>query len=399
MAQGGIVGFQAGGDVDFATTSADMQRRVNELREKRRLENLENAYRAAVNRAVAAGEPIPERPPELSVEEPMLERPSELPVEEPDVMQSQLPATNKFNTELDLTRPVSASTPAPARPQPGTLNLSSLGKPVEERVMTEGIASLPPTETAEEYAAKRAARLEELTGAGSAVAERKEAEARRRELAESQYTPEKERSRLLRATLAGLGRGGLGGLSAGYAQEEGRIFGERTAESERSVQEMDKLVAELRAMGLSQFEAENVAMEQFQSREDREQEFKLRERQVEAQEKQAGIPSDFISQINMRVAKIMQDAPGTSLPNAQAMALQQMEPTVGDESQKNMLNAYKLAIDEHAADVINNERLTVDDRFAKIYAKFYGGSPAGEVVPEPQGDAGSSRFNVTRVNP
>jgi hypothetical protein len=76
-----------------------------------------------------------------------------------------------------------------------------------------------------------------------------------------------------------------------------------------------------------------------------------------------------------------------------------MEPAVGDESQKNMLNAYKLAIDEHAADVINKERLTVDDRFAKIYAKFYGGSPAGGVVPKPQGDAGSSRFNVTRVNP
>jgi hypothetical protein len=263
----------------------------------------------------------------------------------------------------------------------------SRGKPVEEQVMTEGIASLPSRGTEADYVAKRAARLEELTGAEGAIAERKEAEARRRELAESQYTPEKERSRLLRATLAGLGRGGLGGLSAGYAQEEGRIFGERTAESERSVQEMDKLVAELRAMGLSQFEAENVAMEQFQSREDREQEFGLRERQVEAQEKQAGRPTDFISQINMRVAKIMQDAPGTSLPNAQAMALQQMEPTVGDESQKNMLNAYKLAIDEHAADVINKERLTVDDRFANIYKRFYGGSSAGEVVPKLQGDA------------
>jgi hypothetical protein len=137
--------------------------------------------------------------------------------------------------------------------------------------MTEGIASLPSRGTEADYVAKRAARLEELTGAEGAIAERKEAEARRRELAESQYTPEKERSRLLRATLAGLGRGGLGGLSAGYAQEEGRIFGERTAESERSVQEMDKIVAELRAMGLSQFEAENVAVDQFQNKERNEQ--------------------------------------------------------------------------------------------------------------------------------
>lgn len=111
----------------------------------------------------------------------------------------------------------------------------------------------------EEVARTRADRLEELTGVKELVEQRRVEQERLRALDEAQFSPEKERSRLLRAALASGAQRGLGGFGMGYAAEEGAIANERRTSQQRAVADMDKTIAELRAMGLSQFEAENVA--------------------------------------------------------------------------------------------------------------------------------------------
>jgi hypothetical protein len=132
------------------------------------------------------------------------------------------------------------------------------------RQQEEEMAALDP----DAAATRRAARLKELTGADDLVAQRAEAERSRRELAETRFSPEAQRRRALRAGLAGLAERGLGGFSAGAGAEDERIYAEQAAESERSVAEMDRMIAELRAMGLSQFEAENTARSAVEGRRD-----------------------------------------------------------------------------------------------------------------------------------
>jgi hypothetical protein len=109
------------------------------------------------------------------------------------------------------------------------------------------------------------ARLQELAGVSDLVEQRKAEQARLRALQEAQFSPERERSRLLRAALAGTARGGLGGLAEGYAAEEGLIAGERQAVQQQAVADMDKLIADMRAMGLSQFQAEQAAAQLVES--------------------------------------------------------------------------------------------------------------------------------------
>jgi len=102
-------------------------------------------------------------------------------------------------------------------------------------------------------------RLRELTGAEDLMKQREEAASKLEAQRASRFSPEMERKRLLRQGLAGLAEKGLGGFGAGYTAEEERIAGEKLSAAEASVADMDKLIGDLRELGLSQFEAEKQA--------------------------------------------------------------------------------------------------------------------------------------------
>jgi hypothetical protein len=138
---------------------------------------------------------------------------------------------------------------------------------------TEGLKSIlekmqGQTFDPEAAAEARSAELRRLTGADDLIAQRAEAERSRRELAETRFSPEAQRRRALRAGLAGLAERGLGGFSAGAGAEDERIYAEQAAESERSVAEMDRLIADFRQMGLTEFEARNAARASVQGQAD-----------------------------------------------------------------------------------------------------------------------------------
>ena len=102
-------------------------------------------------------------------------------------------------------------------------------------------------------------RLRELTGAEDLMKRREEATAALEAQRASRFNPEMERKRLIRQGLAGLAEKGLGGFGSGYTAEEERIAGEKLSAAEASVADMDKLIGELRELGMSQFEAEKQA--------------------------------------------------------------------------------------------------------------------------------------------
>ena len=289
MAQGGIVGFDAGGATDdFQSMVSDMTEKVAERRAVRDREAEEIAYIAAVNRAVAAGETPPERPVSLQPQsDPAV---AALPLELMDVggvrnIFDKLDADPDFRVQGAVDRPQVMTLPVTEAPKDTSPEqVAAAEAAARRRALAERIENNPFEQdmTAfrkqqmqerealdpEAAATRQAARLRELTGADDLVAQRAEAERRRRELAETRFSPEAQRRRALRAGLAGLAERGLGGFSAGAGAEDERIYAEQAAESERSVAEMDKMIADLRAMGMSQFEAENTARSAVEGRSD-----------------------------------------------------------------------------------------------------------------------------------
>lgn len=133
----------------------------------------------------------------------------------------------------------------------------------EQQALESGIASMGRDREAEARAA--GARLQELAGVSDLVEQRKAEQERLRALQEAQFSPEKERSRLLRAALASGAERGLGGFGMGYTAEEGRISEERRAVQQQAVADLDKLIADLRAMGLSQFQVEQAAAQMVET--------------------------------------------------------------------------------------------------------------------------------------
>jgi hypothetical protein len=274
MAGGGIVSFDQGGD-----------REAEEI-----------AYIQAVNRAIAAGEVPPERPVSLQPQsDPAVAAlPLELMDVEPKVNVLSNQATAQQDTEEQVVydasgrptlqryaqQPAQNTSPQAVSPE----QVAAAESAARRRALAERIENNPFEAEARSFrrqqeeemaaldpdaaATRRAARLKELTGADDLVAQRAEAERSRRELAETRFSPEAQRRRALRAGLAGLAERGLGGFSAGAGAEDERIYAEQAAESERSVAEMDRMIAELRAMGLSQFEAENTARSAVEGRRD-----------------------------------------------------------------------------------------------------------------------------------
>jgi len=104
-------------------------------------------------------------------------------------------------------------------------------------------------------------RLRGLIGADELMAQRAEKQAALDAQREAMFSPEETRRRRISAGLAGLAERGLGGFGAGDTAERDKISAERLASSEASVANMDKLIGELRELGMGQFEAEKQARE------------------------------------------------------------------------------------------------------------------------------------------
>jgi hypothetical protein len=102
-------------------------------------------------------------------------------------------------------------------------------------------------------------RLRGLIGADELMAQRAKEQAALDARREAMFSPEETRRRRISAGLAGLAERGLGGFGAGDTAERDKISAERLASSEASVANMDKLIGELRELGMSQFEAEKQA--------------------------------------------------------------------------------------------------------------------------------------------
>jgi hypothetical protein len=112
-------------------------------------------------------------------------------------------------------------------------------------------------------------RLRGLIGADELMAQRAKEQAALDARREAMFSPEETRRRRISAGLAGLAERGLGGFGAGDTAERDKISAERLASSEASVANMDKLIGELRELGMSQFEAEKQAREMVQKATDK----------------------------------------------------------------------------------------------------------------------------------
>ena len=196
--------------------------------------------------------------------------------------ESEPPAEEGVPTGAPTT-PVPADTTARATPSgattmPGGVANAARAQPdlnvgiaSPSTVPTAAAPAAAPTNTAESQLRARVegtvgstdagSRYRELTGMEDAIKERRVEQDRLRALQEARFSPEQERSRLLRAGLAGLASRGFGGFSSGIAGEEEVIAGERDTAQQRVVADMDKTISELRALGIGQFEAEQAAAE------------------------------------------------------------------------------------------------------------------------------------------
>jgi hypothetical protein len=146
----------------------------------------------------------------------------------------------------------------PAAPAP--VEQSEFDKQVEEELRA-GMST-----NVEEGATAAGDRFKELTGLGALAGQRNTLQEEARRLREERFSPERMKKRTLRAGLAGLAERGLGGFGSGSTAERDKIDAERAAAAGISIDEMNSLITENRAMGMSQFEAENAARTELSAR-------------------------------------------------------------------------------------------------------------------------------------
>jgi hypothetical protein len=135
--------------------------------------------------------------------------------------------------------------------------------PMEIALETSATKNLGRNATAEGIAAGD--RLRELTGLGALAGQRNTLQEEARRLREERFSPERMKKRTLRAGLAGLAERGLGGFGSGSTSERDKIDAERAAAAGISLAEVEKMITENRARGMSQFEAENKARAEVDS--------------------------------------------------------------------------------------------------------------------------------------
>jgi hypothetical protein len=188
-------------------------------------------------------------------------------------------------------------------------------------------------------------RFKELTGADDLMAERKAKSAALEAQREARFSPEETRRRRISAGLAGLAERGLGGFGAGDIAERDKISAEQIAASEASLADMDKLIEDLRELGMGQFEAEKQARDMVERGIDQGMNTaqavvdSIRRAQDAAanratQERgqditrevglaQVAVPTDFMNEIQIRVSALQMDNPSLSKIEAQKQALEE----------------------------------------------------------------------------
>ena len=201
-------------------------------------------------------------------------------------------------------------------------------------------------------ATTRGERLRELTGFDDLMARRIESEKAVRAQKESRLTPEETRKRRVREGLARLAEQGLGGFGAGRTAEMDKIAAERLGIAETSLADLNSLIAEKRAMGMTQFEAENSARAEIQGSQDNaataagrrrdarlaafeatqenalnraataEQNRLNRENNLVIAELNTSTPTDFMNAIKIRVDALQANTPGLSDVDARSQALE-----------------------------------------------------------------------------
>jgi len=188
-------------------------------------------------------------------------------------------------------------------------------------------------------------RLRELTGAEDLMEQRRAAQTALQAQREARFSPEETRRRRISAGLRGLAERGLGGFGAGDIAEREKISGEKLSAAEAAVADMDKLIGDLRDLGLSQFEAEKQARDMVErgrdqglstaqsiiaSRRqaetavaDRESRERVAAMQTAATLESARRPTDFMNEIKIRVDALQAADPGLSDIDARRQALEE----------------------------------------------------------------------------
>lgn len=224
----------------------------------------------------------------------------------------------------------------------------NLYAPTEVEQPDEGILRLARERMGRDPEAEALAagqRLRELTGAEDLMKQREEAAAKLEAQRASRFSPEMERRRKIRAAFAQGAEQGLGGFGKGYTTEEERIAGEKLSAAEASVADMDKLIGELRDLGMGQFEAEKQARDMVErgidqglstaqaivdSRRRAQDAAANRATQERGQDitrevglAQASKPTDFMNEIGIRVDALQEANPGLSDIDARQQALEE----------------------------------------------------------------------------
>jgi hypothetical protein len=104
-------------------------------------------------------------------------------------------------------------------------------------------------------------RYKELTGMEDMMADRAKEWEGLQSLREAQFGPKESLRRRWQSGLAQGARQGLGGFGAGVSSEEDKMRAEELSMREASVGNMDKLISDLRALGLGQYQAEEKAQD------------------------------------------------------------------------------------------------------------------------------------------
>lgn len=143
----------------------------------------------------------------------------------------------------------------PPRPQEGATD-------IEQLVLDEALKQLRRDAGAEGRAAGE--RVEELTALTEERAQLQQAQDALREAMGARLTPEQERRRMRRAAFRGMSEG-LGGASRRIGEEEAAIQAERVGIAQTSVADYQKVVDSLEARGMSRAEAERTVQAQVQN--------------------------------------------------------------------------------------------------------------------------------------
>ena len=341
-AQGGVIGYQAGGDISAAQAHINAEKTLADPnatdRDKMFARQLlsqnkptsqggsltmeqYSALMMEVSRLMGLGTPTVQKPG-AGMGKNEDSEPKGFAGPDGSVV-SSLPA----NATAEQVDAFYAGQPIPPRPQEGATEL-------EQAIMDAAVAEFQRDAMAEGRAAGE--RVEELTALTEERAQLQQAQDALREAMGARLTPEQEKKRMRRAAFRGMSEG-LGGASRRIGEEEAAIQAERVGIAKTSVDDYQKVVDSLEARGMSRAEAERAVQVQTQrdvsaglstaaslANQLRQTETTRRgqDKQYEVGMAQVGKPTDFVREIEIRVNALRQANPQMDLTTARRKALE-----------------------------------------------------------------------------